>query len=392
MREPPPPEDWNPSEHEEIAARMAHFNRMRESCPAAYTTRGGGGWGLLRYDDIVAATLDSESFRNGGAPRHGQPLPPLEVDLPDHREYRRLLTPFFTGRRMQALEPQVRGFAQQLLEPIVHHGTADLARDYSYPLPVLSLCTILGFGMDRWAEIKAVSEDTLLVESSDPAERERARVSHEQLLELARELVRDRRQNPRDVQEDLPSAILAASIAGNPIDAELAAGMLRLLISAGHNSTTSALGNAMLHLAEHLDAQQSLRANPERLPIAIEELLRYDTPVQAMPRYATRDISLHGRTVHKGEKVDMFWAAGNRDAQAFAEPDCCRLDRQPNRHLTFGHGIHLCIGAPMARLELRVALEELLASTREFRLAGTATRTPFHRVGVTSLPVSIVPA
>lgn len=369
---------------------MAHMKEMRQRCPVAYTDRGGGGWGFLRYDDIVAATLDPTTFRNGGAPRHGQALAPLEVDPPVHREYRRLLTPFFTGKRMQQLEPQIRRFAQELLAPIVERGHADLARELSYPLPVLSLCTLLGFGADRWEEIKRVSEDTLLVESPNAAERERARVSHEALLVLAHELVADRRAHPRDIESDLPSAILAASIEGKPIDDAAAAGMLRLLISAGHNSTTSGLGNALLYLAQHLNDQQRLRANPAAIPMAIEELLRYDTPVQAMPRRATKELTVHDRTIEAGEKIDMFWAAANRDEKVFADPDRCILDRQPNRHLTFGHGIHLCIGAPMARLEIRVALEELLKQTRSFALDGEVVRTQFHRVGVTAMPAKLI--
>jgi cytochrome P450 len=355
--------DWDPAEHVDVDARMDHMKKMRQRCPVPYTNRGGGGWGFLRYEDIVAATLDPTTYRNGGAPRHGQALAPLEVDPPVHRDYRRLLTPFFTGKRMQQLEPQIRSFAQELLAPIIARGHADLAREFSYPLPVLSLCTLLGFGADRWEEIKRVSEDTLLVESPDPAERERARISHEALLVLARELVADRRAQPREVESDLPSAILAANIDGKPIDDEAAAGMLRLLISAGHNSTTSGLGNTLLYLARHAEDQQKLRAKPAAIPIAIEEVLRYDTPVQAMPRRAAKELTVHGRTIELGETIDMFWAAANRDENVFSEPDRCIIDRQPNKHLTFGHGIHLCIGAPMARLEIRVAVEELLKRT-----------------------------
>jgi cytochrome P450 len=385
------PSDWNPSEHLDLEARMAHMKEMRERCPVAYTDRGEGGWGLLRHADIVAATMDPVTFSNGGAPRYGRPLAPLEVDPPVHREYRRLLTPFFTPKRMQQLEPLVREFARELLAPIIQREHADLAREYSYPLPVLSLCALLGFGSDRWKEIKRVSEDTLLVESADPAERERARASHEALLVLARELVADRRARPRDAETDLPSAILGAEIDAKPIDDESAAGMLRLLISAGHNSTTSGLGNAILHLAREPRDQHRLRSNPIEIRKAIEELLRYDTPVQSMPRYASRALTLHGRTIEAGEKVDMFWASANRDESVFSEPDQCQLDRHPNKHVTFGYGIHLCLGAPMARLELRVALEELLEHTQSFSIEGEVQRTPFRRVGVTALPVRLVP-
>jgi cytochrome P450 family 130 len=378
--------DWDPSQELDIERRIKHMADVRERCPVAYTHRAGGAWGFLRYDDIVAATLDSGTYRNGGSPRHGVALPPLEVDPPEHREYRRLLTPFFTGKRMTELEPVVREFATGLLEPLLARGSGDLALEYSYPLPVLTLCSVLGFGADRWDEIKRISEDTLYVESPDAAERERARVSHMLLLDLARELIADRRGAPRDPESDLPSAVLSATIIGKPIDEEVAAGLLRLLISAGHNSTTSGVGNAILYFAQHPEEQQKMRANPELLPPAIEEILRWDTPVQAMPRYAGEDIGIRGRTIQKGEKIEMFWAAGNRDPAAFVEPDRCILDRKPNRHLTFGHGIHLCLGASMARLEIRIALECLLARTASFTLVGAPVRTRFHRVGVSSMP------
>jgi len=387
-----PTEDWDPSRELDIDRRMEHMAEIRERCPVAYTHRAGGGWGLLRYDDIIAATTDPETYRNAGSPRHGMALPPLEVDLPEHREYRRLLTPFFTGKRMVEMEPMVRGFAGELLEPLLARGTTDLAREYSYPLPVLTLCTLLGFGIERWDEIKRISEDTLFVESTDPTERESARRSHIRLLELARELIADRRRSPQDPAQDLPSAVLSASILGKPIDEDVAAGLLRLLISAGHNSTTSGMGNAISYFAQHPQEQQRMREKPELLPAAIEELLRWDTPVQAMPRFAGRDIEVRGRTIRKGEKIDMYWAAGNRDPEVFQNPDGCLLDRKPNRHLSFGHGIHLCIGAPLARLEIRVALETLLLRTASFSLTGEPVRTRFHRVGVNSMPAVLVPA
>lgn len=383
------PEDWDPSGELDIERRMKQLADLQQRCPVAYTHRAGGSWGLLRYDDILAATLDPQLYRNGGAPRHGKALPPLEVDPPEHREYRKLLTPFFAGKRMTELEPVVRDLASRLLEPLFERDAAELARDYAYPLPVLTLCHVLGFGADRWDEIKSLSEDSLHFDSSEPAERERAAVSHTRLFDLARELVADRRRSPRDPQTDLPSAVLSATILGEPIADETAAGLLRLLISAGHNSTTSGLGNVILYFAQHPQDQQRVRANLELLPSAIEEILRWETPVQAMPRFAARDIEVRGRTIREGERIEMFWSAANRDPKVFAQPDRCILDRKPNRHLTFGHGIHLCIGASMARLEIRVALELLLTHTSFFALVGSVERTRFHRVGVASMPMKL---
>jgi cytochrome P450 len=165
--------------------------------------------------------------------------------------------------------------------------------------------------------------------------------------------------------------------------------VVRLLIVAGHNSTTGALGNCILRLAAHPDLQQRLRAEPGLLPPAIEEFIRLEPSVQAMPRWANGDTDLHGRRVRKGEKVMLLWASANRDPDHFDEPDACLLDRTPNDHLTFGRGIHRCIGMDLARLELRVALEELLARTTSIELAEPPVRTTFIRQGVSYLPVML---
>jgi cytochrome P450 len=383
----PRPSEWDPGEFDPIPSRMAQQKEMRERCPVAYTGRGGGYWTLLRHADIVAATMNTQTFSNGGKPRHGLALPPLETDPPLHREYRFLLNPFFMPRRIQALEPRVRAIADELLEPLLTRQNVDLAREYSYPLPVLGLCAVLDLPSHIWPDVKRLSEESLGPESADPEVRQRSKAAHEQLMGYARNLVADRRVAPRDSATDIVSAILAAQVAGQPISEETAAGMVRLLISAGHNSTTSALGNALLYLTEHAEIQQQLRAEPGRLPIAIEELLRYETPVQAMPRYLREDTVVGERALHAGERVDMVYGSANRDEQAFEQADECLLERSPNRHLAFGHGIHTCLGANLARMEIRVALEQLLKRTRQFTMDGEATRPEYHRIGVNSLPV-----
>ena len=378
--------DWDPGEHDAVPDRMQQMRQMRAQCPVSYTARATGYWTLLKYADIKRAALDTQIFGNGGAPRHGVPLPPLEVDPPLHREYRLLLNPFFMPKRVQALEPRVRRIADNLIAPLVARGTADLAKELSYPLPVLTLCALLDLREDAWADVKRLSEESLLVESHQPEERVRARAAHLGLMEYARELVADRLAHPRASTEDITSALLAAYVGGSPIGPDTAAGMLRLLISAGHNSTTSGFGNALLYLARHPDAQQHLRENPDEIPTAVEELLRYETPVQGMPRYLHKDITLNGRELLAGERVDLMYGSANRDEEVFEQADQCLIHRKPNRHVAFGHGIHTCIGAPIARMEMRVGLECLLAQCSSFRVAGEVVRAAYHRVGVESLP------
>lgn len=378
--------DWDPGEHDAVPDRMQQMRQMRAECPVSYTARGPGYWTLLRHGDVTAAALDTQTFGNAGAPRHGVALPPLEVDPPLHREYRTLLNPFFMPKRVQALEPRIRSIADNLIGPLVVRGTADLAKELSYPLPVLTLCALLDLPEGGWADVKYQSEESLLIESHEPEEVARARAAHARLMEYAHELVADRLARPRVPTEDITSALLAARVGGNPIPPDTAAGMLRLLISAGHNSTTSGFGNALLYLAQHPDAQQRLRENPAEIPTAVEELLRYETPVQSMPRYLHKDVTLNGRELLAGERVDLMYGSANRDAAVFEQPEECLIHRKPNRHVAFGHGIHTCLGAPIARMEMRVGLERLLAQCRSFRVAGEIVRPAYHRLGVESLP------
>jgi cytochrome P450 len=383
------PADWDPGEHDSVRQRMDQLQVMRSQCPVAYTSRGEGYWTVLRHADVLKAALDPETFGNGGSPRHGVRLPPLEVDPPEHREFRSLLNPFFMPKRVQALEPRVREIADRLLEPLITAGGGDLAKGFSYPLPVLTVCALLDLQETSWPEVKRLSEESLSVESHDIAERERARSAHQQLMQYSRDLVKHRRAHPREPVSDIVSGILAAQVGGRPLDDETAAAIVRLLISAGHNSTTSGMGNALLHLAQNPVDQQRLRQNPQEIPIAIEELLRYETPVQSMPRYMRKNTVLEGRDLSAGERVDLMFGSANRDEQVFVNADQCILNRKPNRHVAFGYGIHSCLGAPIARMEMRVALEQLLTKTRSFSLSGPVTRPAYHRLGVETLPVAI---
>jgi cytochrome P450 len=381
--------DWNPADATlSVPERLAQMAAMRAKCPVAYTDHLGGQWSVLRYADIVKVTGDIETFGNlSRRPRWGEALPPVEADPPLHTEYRRLLQKFFTPPRIAALEPRMRKASIDLLTPIIARRHGDLALEFSYPLPVLALCALLGIPETDWATIKKLAETTLLIDSESEEERAQAKRDHEAILDYAQAMVADRQKHPRNPDTDIPTAILQADIEGKGV--EKCAAILRLMIAAGHNSTTSAIGNAMLHLASHGDDQERLRRDPKLIPTAVEEFLRFDTPVQEMPRYARRDAELHGRQIQEGDKLGLFFGAANRDEAAFPEPDRCIIDRKPNRHLAFGSGIHTCLGAPLARMEARVALEELLGRTKSFSITGEVVRPRYHRMGVTSLPVAI---
>lgn len=383
-------DDWNPAQHHDVEMRYKQMAEMRESCPVAYSSRHGGVWDVLRYEDLVSIAADPETFGNAGQARFGTAVPPLEHDPPAHREFRRSLAVFFTPKRVKLLEPVMRENARRLLAPMLQAGRGDLATNYSYPIPVLALCALLNIPSDGWQQIKVWSEDTLLHDSADPEERKRGMESHEKIVEYAHGMIADRRANPRDPEEDITAAYLTVKIQGEKLDDDLVAAALRLLISAGHNSTTSALGNSILRLAEDLHLQAILRNDPGKIPSAVEEFLRLDTPVEEMPRWTRDEAQIGGRTVPAGARLGMFFGSANRDEDVFADADSCIIDRRPNRHVAFGHGIHTCVGAPLARMEIKVALEELLASTSQFAVDDEVIRPPFHRIGVTNLPLRLV--
>ena len=382
--------DWNPAQPMDVEQRLAQMKTTRETCPVAWASRHGGQWDVLRYDDIVAVTSNPDGFSNCLRTRYDKALPPLEYDPPEHRDFRRLLAVFFSPKRLAALEPRIRAAARRLLAPFLDRGEGDLAQGYSYPLPVIGLCALMDIDEAHVADIKTWSETTFLMDSEEAGHRAIAVEAHERIITFALDMIEDRRRHPRSPEEDVTAAILSARPNGKPLDDDTIARTLRLLISAGHNSTTSAIGNFILHLAENPEDQDRLRRSPDLLPAAVDEMLRLDTPVQEMPRFAKSDAVVGGREIAAGERLGMFWASGNRDPDAFPDPDRFSLERRPNRHLAFGNGIHTCIGAPMARLEMRIAVEELFAATRRFELAGEPERASFHRMGVTSLPVRLI--
>jgi len=379
--------EFDPYAPEALAAPHASWAELRERCPVAWSDRMSGFWAVSRYEDVVTIARASERFNNSGGPQFGTSRPPLEVDRPEHTFFRRVLQPHFSKERVALLEPAIRGFVAEMLEPALEAGEADLAETLSYPLPARTLCLWLGLPDDEWSYLKGVSERLFLAEEGrgdDPAVRA---ACNEELYDYSRRLVRERVEQPRDPGTDLISGILADTDGVHAVTEELCVELVRLLLTAGHNSTTGGIGNSILRIAQEPDIQRRLRADPALVPTAIEEFLRLETPVQAMPRWPNEDVELHGRRLEAGQMVMLFWAAANRDPEHFPEPDRCILDRSPNDHLTFGRGIHRCIGIDLARLEIRVAVEELLARTAWFELSGEPARTTFIRQGVSYLPL-----
>jgi cytochrome P450 len=385
--------DWEPQGQAAWDDPFGTWDHVRCQTPVAFSTAGRRGagrfWSFLRFDDIVTAARDTSTFVNTGGSRFATRRPPLEADPPEHGMWRRLLMPYFGPLRMRALEAASRAFTASLLDPLLASGGGDAAHEFARPLPPQVLLTFLDQPPADWEQIKTWCEDAFLQSASEPDLQARFQTADQGLWDYSFAVVADRKQHPRDAAVDPVSGLLVARAEGEPLDESLVAGVVRLLIAAGHDSTTSAVGIALHYLARHADEQARLRDNPGAIPVAVEEMLRLETPVLSMPRIVAHETTIRGRTLRKGDRVMLYWASGNRDPQAFAQPDQADLERKPNQHLAFGYGIHKCIGAPLARLELRVAVEEWLRRASAFGLAGEPTMEPWHRFGPRHLPVWI---
>lgn len=380
-------EDFDPPREQDLAATHA---TMRVQCPVAHVRNGAAHfWALTRYADVTSTARDTVGFVNGKRMRFKSRRPPLESDPPEHAHWRKLLNPFFLPRRIEeTFEPVSRKLAVALIEPLVVAGGGDAASNLARPLPPQVLLSFLGQSAADWETVKDCCELAYLDRSDDPADRAKFDAANETLWDYSRGAVAARLRARADPATDLIAALLAGA---RELEngTELVAGVVRLLLAAGHDSTTSALSICLHYLARSPEDQARLRADPAMLRPAIEEMLRFETPVIAMPRTVARDTEIQGRSLQAGDRAMLYYAAANRDGNAFADADRCIIDRSPNPHLAFGIGIHSCVGAPLARQEIRVALEELLARTRWFTLAGPVAREFWHPYGLRYLPLSI---
>jgi cytochrome P450 family 130 len=364
--------------------------QLREKCPVAMRKSDLGplrsGWLVTRYEDIVAVARDTETFAQG-VRWPGQRRPPLESNPPEHRQLRALLQPFFMPKALSAFEPISRRLATSMVSALVDTNGGDFAHGLARPLPPQVLLARLNQPISDWERVKECSEASFLQGSKDPGDMKTYEAANTYLWSYSHQAVADRKSSPRDPQEDIISAMSSGQIDGAPVDEALVVGTVRLLLAAGHDSTTSALGICLHYLAQNQNAQARLRANPAGIPDAVEEILRVQAPVIQMPRVVTRDTELGGQALKKGDRVLLAFASGNRDSQKFENPAEYQLDRSPNRHLSFGSGIHVCIGNGLARQEIKVALEELLARTQTFGLSTEPQREFWHPYGLTSLMI-----
>jgi cytochrome P450 len=367
---------------------------LRERCPIAHTGRFGGGWLPVRYDDVAAIAYDTEKFSsrsiimsNFRPPRDIAPIggsPPISSDPPFHHDARKLLLPAFTKTAIARLEPATRAFCHSLIDQFGAAETVDAARDYAQHIPVRVIADMLGFPPEDGPQFREFVND--LLEGINLASEEREeRIGR--LFDYLLEQVHDHLDRPR---QDLTTYLLEAEIFGQKLTADHVVGTMALLLIAGIDTTWSAIGSSLWHLARVPGDRRRLAAAPDLLPTAVEEFLRAYAPV-TMARLVTEDISWRGVDMKAEDWILLSFPAANRDPAQFERAGEVVIDRAVNRHAAFGLGIHRCLGSHLARMELRVALAAWLERVPEFSLAdpGAVTWSTGQIRGPRSLPVRI---
>jgi cytochrome P450 len=347
------------------------YAELRSQCPVARGDLGGHTMVLLsRYDDVLFALRHPEAFTSAGGNLNlgEQPLLPLEVDPPAHTAYRRVLNPRFVPREIEKLEPAVRQTVGALIAAFVDRGSCDFHEELATPLPSSIFLALMGLPEADLPMFMQWRDNTIRpsVEPGDVegAARIRRETGHA-ISEYFRAAIAERREHPDD---SLLSSIVHATVDGEPLTEAELLGISHLLLLGGLDTVTATLDCMVAFLAEHPDHRQQLVSDPSRVPAAVEEMLRWLTPVMVVPRTAAEDMTLHDVRIHAGDGVSLVLGAANADDSEF-EPDKVDFGRDPNKHLAFGGGHHLCLGAHLARLELRVVLEELHRRIPDYRLA-----------------------
>ncbi|MFE7977612.1 cytochrome P450 [Streptomyces shenzhenensis] len=373
------------------------YRRLRDSAPVHRITGPDGtpAWLVTRYDDVRDALADprlSLDKRHATAGTYkGFSLPPaldanlLNMDPPDHTRVRRLVGRAFTPRRVQGLRAPIRRTADALLDALGPHGSADLVAAYAAPLPITVICDLLGIPDQHRLDFR-VWTDSLV--APDPARPEAGKGAVVAMLEYFTRLLRDKRAEPGD---DLLSDLIAVRDDGDRLSEDELMSLAFLILFAGYENAVQLIGNSVLALLSHPDQLAALRRDPGLLPGAVEEFARYEGPaLLAIRRFPVEDVTIGGVTVPAGETVWVSPAAANRDPARFPDPDRLDLGRDAGGHLTLGHGIHYCLGAPLARAETEIALAALLERFPDLALGDGELRwrRSLRARGLVALPVT----
>ncbi len=372
------------------------YEEFRAKCPLGRAEGHGGYWVLSRYEDVRFAYDNPEIFSSNpnAIPENlGQdrPMIPLEIDPPDHAYYRRILAPLFGPGRINPLEGQLRALVTELIDAFIERGSCEFVAELANPFPTRAFLTLMGWPLEDAPTFLKWTDDIIRGVPGDPeastALREEAGLA---LYTYFAEIVDARTEHRGD---DLVSALLDARFAGERELSQFEVlDIVFLLLIAGLDTTKSVLSNGIAWLAEHPDERQKLIDDPSAIPLAVEELMRWESPI-APGRRITRDVEMHGVTLREGDRVMLLCGATGRDSAEFEDANTVILDRDPNRHLAFGAGAHRCLGSHLARLELRIVFEEIHRRMPDYRVSegSKIVRHLGHVRGVDTLPLTFTP-
>ena len=395
---------WNPDlpagEQDTLAHWSEHFDsldpeltrgrffrvadEMREGCPVAHSDRYEDGfWVLSRYQDIEQVHKNPETFSSYPVvlPAFGnlRPMLPIEADPPLHKAYRGPLTDYFSRKSQLAREPLFRRFAVEQLDTFAARGSCEVTGEFCVPFVLRGLIDTLGIPDEDREKMADISIRLVRMDASrgNPAV---------ELYAYFKQLIAHRREHPGD---DVVSIITHAEIDGEPLTEFELLDYCMVMLPAGFETAASSMSYTFLFLAENPEIADRLRADSSLIPSAIEEMLRYATPVRALARTVMSDVEVGGQKLQRGDRVLLNWGAAHRDPSFFPAPQTLDIERKPNRHFGFGLGVHLCSGIHMARTELRVGLEEALKRMHNIRLADpdAVVERPGSTWGVDVLPL-----
>ena len=388
----------------DIAQQYRWFQQMRAEQPV-WRDDASECWHVFRYADVQRVLTDhvgfSSRFRRRIRARPALSAPTLiEMDPPQHGQYRGLIAPAFTPRALARLNGRIAAIVQELLDRVRSTGRMEVIGDLAYPLPSTVIAEMLGVPAEdrpmfkRWADALFSSQvsDAELLHSEEPEGVRQIEPVMQEMTDYFAQKLDERRRQPR---ADLLSDLLAAEVDGEHLSQEALTSFCFLLLLAGHVTTTNLIGNAILCFDEHPAAMDQLREQPELMPGAIEEVLRYNSIVWRIGRISTTESTFDGVRIPADAVVFAWVASANRDGAQFPDPDRFDITRSPNRHLAFGHGIHFCVGAPLARLEASIALPMMLEQLPQLRRVPDA---PVELLpsrilsGVKRLPIMFAPA
>lgn len=356
--------DWDPRDASVLRDQRRAYDEMRERCPVAHSEFMG--WSLFRHGDIAAVLSEPTTYSNASRFL----AIPNGMDPPLHARYREALSIFFEQRQMDRLEPRARDLVASLLGPALATAELDVVDAFATPFVLKTLCAWLGWPEQQWQCLGGWIHGNQQVAFS------RDHAAGAALASLFSEHVKANLTAHRAAhygEADATDLLLMTNVDGKPFDDDEIVSILRNW-TAGQGTVAAALSILIMHLAQDAAMQDRLRRTPSLIPAAIEEILRADGPLVANRRVTLRDVEIQGRRISKGEGVTLMWIAANRDPREFENPETITIERDLSNGLVWGMGIHVCQGAPLARLQMRVALEELLARTSRVELAAARTR------------------